>query len=113
MDPLFTADAGGPIERLFGVWQDVMERPRAKLDMNRQQRLRWALLNYTEEECEQAIRGCAASDWHMGRNSRGRKYDDIELIFRDSSHVEQFIDNHLKAETADQELAEWLMEGDQ
>ena len=35
MDPLFTADAGGPIERLFGVWQDVMERPRAKLDMNR------------------------------------------------------------------------------
>ena len=102
MDPLFTADAGGPIERLFAVWQDVMERPRAKLDMNRQQRLRWALLNYTEEECEQAIRGCAASDWHMGRNSRGRKYDDIELIFRDSSHVEQFIDNHLKAETADQ-----------
>jgi hypothetical protein len=44
----------------------------------------------------------------MGRNSRGRKYDDIELIFRDSSHVEQFIDNHQKAETANQELAEWL-----
>jgi hypothetical protein len=110
MDPLFTADAGGPIERLFSVWQDVMERPRAKLDMNRQQRLRWALLNYTEQECEQAIRGCSMSDFHMGRNSRGKMYNDLTLIFRDAEHVEDFIDTYLKAATAKQELDEWLEE---
>ena len=48
------------------------------------------------------------SDFHMGRNSRGKKYADIEIIFRDSAHVEDFIDTYLKAETANQELAEWL-----
>ena len=108
MDSLFTVDAGGPMERLFALWQDVMDKPRAKFDMKRQQRLRWALLNYSEEECEYAIRGCAMSDFHMGRNSRGKKYADIEIIFRDSAHVEDFIDTYLKAETANQELAEWL-----
>lgn len=109
-ESLFTVDAGGPIERLFALWCDVMEHPRAKLDMKRQQRLRWALLNYTEEECAQAIRGCAASDWHMGRNSRGKKYNSIDLLFRDAAHVEEFIDIYLKSQTAEQELAEWLEE---
>ena len=80
--------------------------------MNRQQRLRWALLTTPRKSVSrpsvavQPLTGTWAA-------TCGRKCDDIELIFRDSSHVEQFIDNHLKAETADQELAEWLMEGDQ
>lgn len=106
-EPLFTYD-NGPVEQLFALWQDVMDKPRAKLDMKRQQRLRWALLNYAEEECEQAIRGCSMSDFHMGRNSRGKTYNDISLVFRDAEHVEDFIDNYLKAATAKQELDEWL-----
>lgn len=112
MDSLFTVDAGGPIERLFAVWQDVMDKPRAKLDAKRQQRIRWALLNYSEDECEYAIRGCAMSDFHMGRNSRGKTYNDLTLIFRDAEHVEDFIDTYLKAATAKQELDEWLEDED-
>ena len=106
-EQLFVYD-NGPVEALFALWQEVMGKPRAKLDAKRQQRIRWALLNYSEEECEQAIRGCAMSDFHMGRNSRGKTYNDLELVFRDSAHVEDFIDTYLKAQTANQELADWL-----
>ena len=112
MDSLFAVDAGGPIERLFALWVDVMDKPRAKLDTKRQQRIRWALLNYSEEECEQAIRGCSMSAFHMGRNSRGKTYNDLTLIFRDAEHVEDFIDTYLKAATAKQELDEWLEDED-
>jgi hypothetical protein len=30
------------------------------------------------------------SDWHMGDNPRGKRYDDLELILRDSAHIERF-----------------------
>lgn len=107
-EPLFTVDADGPIERLFAVWQDVMDKPRAKLDSKRQQRLRWGLLNYTEKECEYAIRGCSTSSFHMGQNSRGKAFNDISLIFRDSDHVEDFMDEYKKGQTAAQALQDWL-----
>jgi hypothetical protein len=107
---LFVFDADGPGERLFALWQDVMDKPRAKLDAKRQQRIRWALLNYSEDECEQAIRGCSMSDFHMGRNSRGKMYNDLTLIFRDAEHVEDFIDTYLKAASAKQQMQDWLEE---
>ena len=28
----------------------------------------------------------------MGKNDRNQKYDDIELIFRDASHIDRFIE---------------------
>lgn len=37
-----------------------------------------------------AIRGCALSPWHMGQNPSGTVYNSIELILRDSKHIEMF-----------------------
>lgn len=45
---------------------------------------------YDLATCLAAIDGCAASDFHMGQNSRNRAYNSIELIFRDAEHVERF-----------------------
>lgn len=41
--------------------------------------------------CE-AIDGCHRSAFHMGDNSRGKRYDSLELITRDASHVQQFME---------------------
>lgn len=45
---------------------------------------------YDEDTVMKAIRGCSLSDWHMGRNPSGKKYTSIELILRDSPHIERF-----------------------
>lgn len=37
-----------------------------------------------------AIRGCSLSAWHMGQNPTGTLYTSIELILRDSQHIEKF-----------------------
>ena len=43
------------------------------------------------ETCRRAIDGCAVSDFHMGRNKRGRRYDSLDLIFRSHDNVERFL----------------------
>jgi len=37
-----------------------------------------------------AIRGCALSPWHMGQNPSGTVYNSLDLILRDSKHIEMF-----------------------
>ena len=59
---------------LFAEWQKIMGKPRAALDR------------------VMAIEGCARSEWHMGKNDRGQRYDDLTLIFRDAEKVERFLE---------------------
>ena len=47
---------------------------------------------YTVQDLCSAIDGCHKSPWHMGANERGRKYDSLELITRDGSKVQQFME---------------------
>lgn len=42
------------------------------------------------EMTKDAVRGCALSPWHMGQNPNGVLYNSLELILRDSAHVERF-----------------------
>ncbi len=81
-------------EEIFNYWQSVMKHPRAKLDSKRQRRIAQALkLGYSVEELKQAINGCALTPYNMGRNDQNQRYDDIELILRDASHIDRFIAN--------------------
>ncbi len=61
------------------------------LDAKRYLKVASAISDYGVEECMRAIRGCAASDFHMGRNKQNKRFDDLELIFRDQDHVERFL----------------------
>ena len=54
-----------------------------------QQRLREG---FTVEDMCLAIDGCHVSDFHKGKNDRYTKYQSLELIFRDASHVNNFMD---------------------
>lgn len=65
--------------------QPVLSEPRRKL-------IKKALSDYGIDNCKLAIDGCKRSDWHMGENPSGKRYNDIELIFRNSRNIERFID---------------------
>jgi hypothetical protein len=83
------------VQELFAYWQQKLGHVQSILDTKRHARLDWGLKTYGLDACKKAIDGCAASDWHTGRDPRGngKRYDDIELIFRDAGKVEGFIKN--------------------
>ena len=81
------------IEEVFNHWKTVMnKRPTVVLDEHRRQNIGAAIHDYGIQACKQAIEGCSMSDFHMGRNKQNKRYDNIELILRDSIHIEKFID---------------------
>jgi biotin operon repressor len=47
---------------------------------------------YSVDDLKLAIDGCHKSPFHMGENEGQKRYDSMELIFRDSSHIQQFIE---------------------
>jgi protein gp37 len=91
------------VERVEGMTEQVREVfsfwvktccPNARvapvLSDKRNRKIATAIRLYGVETCLQAIEGVTYSDFHMGANSRGKKYTDIELILRDEAHIEQF-----------------------
>ena len=81
------------ILEVFAYWKDrINPTSRAVLDAQRRQRIGWAIHDYGVDGCRKAIDGILKSSWHMGHNPQNKKYVDIELIFRNASNVEKFID---------------------
>ena len=60
------------------------------LDATRRQIIAAAIYDYEVQGCKDAIDGCLLSEFHMGRNKMNKRYDSVELIFRDAEHVEKF-----------------------
>ena len=94
-------------ETLLKVASSIVQHQRAFLDHHytttfsggrkpslspeRQQLITMAVNEYGADDTKRAITGCSLSDWHMGRNPSGKKYTSIELILRDSEHIERFL----------------------
>jgi hypothetical protein len=79
------------IVEVFDFWVSTFKKKRAVLDEKRRQAIGAAIHDYGTEACKNAITGCSLSDYHMGRNQRGKVYNDAELIFRDADHIERFL----------------------
>lgn len=81
------------IEReVFNHWRETMGRPTAKLTPDRRVKIRArAREGYTLAQMKMAIDGCASSTYHMGSNDQGTTYNDISLIFRTGSKLEDFM----------------------
>jgi len=77
---------------VFKCWKTTLNHKRSNLDDKRKKQIEKALsLGYSSDELQQAIIGCSKSDFHMGVNDRGQKYDSINLIFRDADQIDKFI----------------------
>jgi hypothetical protein len=86
--------AESDVNQVYQYWCSVMRPGRKRvpsLDHKRELVVRAAIADYGLEDCMKAIDGCAASDWHMGRNPGNKRYDDLELIFRNQKQVDMFL----------------------
>jgi len=82
------------IQEVFKYWQEVLKHPRAKLDHKRQRKITQALkLGYSVSDLKQAIDGCSKTPFNMGKNENHQRYDDLDLIIRDSAHIDRFVSN--------------------
>lgn len=80
------------------LWSGRGVRP--VLSEKRSKLIARALKDYSAAMLKQAIVGCSLSDWHMGANPRNTRYTSLELILRDSEHIERFASIAEDAETA-------------
>ena len=77
---------------VFEFWKTVMKSPRSLLDAKRSRLIKAALkTGYTVDDLCDAITGCAKSDFHMGKNDRGTKFNGLDLILRNAEKIDQFI----------------------
>lgn len=77
---------------VFNSWRDILNHKKSKLDAKRKKEINEALsLGYSPQDLQQAIIGCSMSEYHMGKNDRGQKYDSINLIFRNADLIDKFI----------------------
>jgi hypothetical protein len=89
---------------LFNYWQDAVReigeregrrtsKGRKRVFSDKRRRLVVSRLKegYTLTQLKDAVDGCLVSPWHRGQNPTGTLYEDIELICRDASKVDQFI----------------------
>jgi hypothetical protein len=82
------------VQKVYEYWLLQFRPGRTRvpaLDERRRLKVAAAIHDYGLDECLRAIDGCGASDFHMGRNKANKRYDDLELIFRDQDHVERFL----------------------
>ena len=84
------------IQEIFDLWVSIHRnsgRGRSPVLSEKRSRLiAKGVVSHGAAACREAIQGCALSDWHMGKNPSGKKYDDIELILRDAQKIEKFSD---------------------
>lgn len=80
------------VEELFEFWQTVHCHPTAHLTIERRRKVTERLkAGYSVEDIQEAILGCKISPHHQGQNEHGKIYDDLELICRSDTKLEQFI----------------------
>lgn len=80
------------IKAVFNEWVLVTDRDPAstQFDAVREGRIRRAIDTYGFDFALAAVRGWRWSDYHSGENPSHKKYNDLELLLRDSKHIEMF-----------------------
>lgn len=81
------------VTEVWNYWLTTMRagsKRKPILDATRIQIIAASIHDYGVPGCKDAIDGCLLSEFHMGRNKTNKRFDSVELIFRDSEHVEKF-----------------------
>lgn len=73
-----------PATEVWSTYVTVMKPRRTELDRESKRTIDMALKVATVGECQRAILGCAASDFHMGRDpqTRGKTYKQLSQILK-------------------------------
>lgn len=83
--------AESDVQTVFDFWLSVMGKKRALLSPERRTLIGAAIHDYGLDSCLEAVRGCSVSPFHMGANKQRKRYDSLDLIFRNSDTIERFL----------------------
>jgi hypothetical protein len=78
--------------RVFEAWRESTGRDRSVFDAKRRRLIKSRLAVFPVEDLLDAVRGWRHSPHHRGENERQTVYNDLELLLRDSAHIERFRD---------------------
>jgi len=83
------------VRRIFDRWVESTGRDpaRTKLDDRRRRLIVQALAGYAEGDVLAAVQGWEQSPWHAGENPKGKVYNDLGLLLRNSEKIEFFRDS--------------------
>lgn len=92
-------------------YQEKIERKLRTFGEVRQKMVLARLENFSLAELKQVIHNISMSDWNMGRDpkSKGKAYNDFELLFKNDAKVEQYL--ALKPREAFAVEKEWIRRG--
>lgn len=80
------------VKIVWDYWVKTMGASKlAVLDHDRKVKIAASIHDYGIKASCLAIDGCASSPFHMGDNPQQKKYNGIDLIFRDADKIEGFI----------------------
>ncbi len=84
----------GDVRTVFDAWVGATHRDpsRTKLDARRRRLIEKALDGYPVGDVVAAVQGWEQSPWHAGENPKGKVYNDLGLVLRDSEKIEYFRD---------------------
>jgi hypothetical protein len=87
--------------KVFNTWCEATGKNpnRTKLDAKRKRLIEKALESYPEKDVLAAVVGWKNSSFHTGRNDRNKVYNDLSLLLRDASKIEQFRDMAYQGKT--------------
>jgi hypothetical protein len=77
-----------PVDQVFEHWKSTWKHPRSALDLKRSATIKRALKGYSVADLCEAISGYLNSRHHCGLNDRNTVYDGIDLLLRDSDHID-------------------------
>lgn len=78
------------VVEVFDAWRIGHDKKRSVLSPERHRVIAKAVMTYGLQMTLDAIHGCLLSPWHMGKNPRRKKYNDICLILRNAEKIEGF-----------------------
>lgn len=86
------------VQRVFETWlaESGRDPTKTKLSEKRGRLIRKAVKDYPLEDVLAALRGWKNSPWHRGENPGKHVYNELELLLRDSEHIERFRDLAVK-----------------
>lgn len=79
----------GGVLAVFEHWQKTFNHSKAVLDGKRRRLIEARLKDFSPEDLRDSISGYKLSPFHQGDNDQGKVWDSLELILRDSQHVEE------------------------
>lgn len=95
------------VKIVWDYWVNAMGASKlAVLDHDRKVKIAASIYDYGIEASCRAIDGCASSPFHMGNNPQQKKYNGIDLIFRDADKIEGFIQRTEKRDARQEFLDE-------